>query len=77
VRRSPEKSCIFICDECVALCAQINAEAVGNAEEAHTSEASHSSPASLLCCTALGRWRRVDASLSISFARVPSWGSVV
>src|SRR5882757_4931856 len=35
VRRSPEKSCVFICDECVALCAQINAEAVGNPEEAH------------------------------------------
>jgi Glyoxalase superfamily protein/ClpX C4-type zinc finger len=34
VRRSPEKSCVFICDECVALCAQINAETVGNAEEA-------------------------------------------
>jgi Glyoxalase superfamily protein/ClpX C4-type zinc finger len=35
VQRSPEKTCVFICDGCVALCAQINAEAVGNAEEAH------------------------------------------
>jgi hypothetical protein len=33
-RRAP-KSCVFICDECVALCAQVNAETVGNAKEAH------------------------------------------
>jgi hypothetical protein len=33
-RRAPE-SCVFICDECVALCAQINAETVGNTKEAH------------------------------------------
>jgi ATP-dependent protease Clp ATPase subunit len=25
--------CVFICDECVALCAQINADTVGNAIE--------------------------------------------
>jgi Glyoxalase superfamily protein/ClpX C4-type zinc finger len=33
-RRSLE-SCVFICDECVALCAQINAETVGDGKEAH------------------------------------------
>jgi ATP-dependent protease Clp ATPase subunit len=27
--------CVFICDECVALCAQINADTVGNAKEAN------------------------------------------
>lgn len=27
--------CVFICDECVALCAQINADAAGKAKEAH------------------------------------------
>jgi hypothetical protein len=32
--RAPE-SCVFICDECVAVCAQINADTVGNAKEAH------------------------------------------
>jgi hypothetical protein len=26
--------CVFICDECVAFCAQINADTVGNAKEA-------------------------------------------
>jgi hypothetical protein len=26
-------SCVFICDECVALCAQVNAERVGDAKE--------------------------------------------
>ncbi len=25
--------CVFICDECVTLCAQINADTVGNAKE--------------------------------------------
>jgi hypothetical protein len=40
-RRHPSKSwrtsenCVFICDECVSVCAQINAETVGNAKEAH------------------------------------------
>ena len=29
-RRTPE-SCVFICDECVAFSAQINADTVGNA----------------------------------------------
>jgi ATP-dependent Clp protease ATP-binding subunit ClpX len=29
--------CVFICDECVALCAQINADTIGNAKEAHKS----------------------------------------
>ena len=24
--------CVFICDECVALCAQINADTIGNAK---------------------------------------------
>jgi hypothetical protein len=33
-QRAPE-SCLFICDECVAFCTQINADAVGNANEAH------------------------------------------
>ena len=33
-RRAPV-SCVFICDECVELCAQVNAETVGNAKEAH------------------------------------------
>jgi ATP-dependent protease Clp ATPase subunit len=28
--------CVFICDECVALCAQINADTVGNATEPRT-----------------------------------------
>jgi ATP-dependent Clp protease ATP-binding subunit ClpX len=28
-------ACVFICDECVTLCAQINADTVGNAKEAH------------------------------------------
>jgi ATP-dependent Clp protease ATP-binding subunit ClpX len=27
--------CVFICDECVALCAQINADTVGKAKEAN------------------------------------------
>jgi ATP-dependent Clp protease ATP-binding subunit ClpX len=27
--------CVFICDECVTLCAQINADTFGNAEEVH------------------------------------------
>lgn len=31
-RRAPE-SCVFICDECVALCAQIDADTVGNTVE--------------------------------------------
>lgn len=26
-------SCVFICDECVALCAQINADSIPNAAE--------------------------------------------
>jgi hypothetical protein len=30
-RRTPE-SCVFICDECVTFCAQINAETVGDSE---------------------------------------------
>jgi hypothetical protein len=29
-RRAPE-SCVFICDECIAFCVQINADRVGNA----------------------------------------------
>ncbi len=29
------ESCVFICDECVSLCAQINAETSANATEAH------------------------------------------
>ena len=33
-RRSLE-SCVFICDECVALCAQINAETVGDGKKAY------------------------------------------
>jgi hypothetical protein len=33
--RRTQESCVFICDECVALCAQVNAETVGNAKEAH------------------------------------------
>jgi hypothetical protein len=32
--RAP-RSCVFICDECVALCAHVNADTVGNAKEAH------------------------------------------
>lgn len=36
-RRTPE-SCIFICDECVAFCAQINADTVGNAVPCDRSE---------------------------------------
>lgn len=27
-------ACVFICDECVTLCAEINAEAIGGAAEA-------------------------------------------
>ena len=37
-RNNPSAACIFICDECVALCAQINAETVGDAEEPKRSE---------------------------------------
>jgi hypothetical protein len=35
-RQHASESCVFICDECVSLCAQINAETVGNAKEART-----------------------------------------
>ena len=28
-------ACVFICDECVALCAQVNADTVGYTREAH------------------------------------------
>jgi hypothetical protein len=34
--RRASESCVFICDECIALCAQINAETLGNAKDAHT-----------------------------------------
>jgi ATP-dependent protease Clp ATPase subunit len=33
-RNNQSSSCIFICDECVALCTQIMADTVGNAKEA-------------------------------------------
>jgi hypothetical protein len=33
-RRPPTSGCVFICDECVTLCAQINAENVRDAEAA-------------------------------------------
>jgi len=39
--RLASESCSFICDECVALCAQINAERVGDAKELTRSEASY------------------------------------
>jgi ATP-dependent Clp protease ATP-binding subunit ClpX len=29
--RRAQESCVFICDECVALCAQINADTLGAA----------------------------------------------
>jgi ATP-dependent Clp protease ATP-binding subunit ClpX len=32
-RNNPSSSCIFICDECVALCAQIMADTVGDAPQ--------------------------------------------
>ena len=35
-RNNPPSPCIFICDECVAFCAQIFADTMGNAKEAHT-----------------------------------------
>jgi len=31
--RLASESCVFICDECVTLCAQVNAERVGDAKE--------------------------------------------
>ena len=34
-RNSALSQCVFICDECVALCAQINADTVGNATSPH------------------------------------------
>lgn len=33
------ESCVFICDECVALCAQVNADVMGTGIEAPKSEA--------------------------------------
>jgi hypothetical protein len=33
--RGAPQSCVFICDECVAFCAQVNAETVGSARECH------------------------------------------
>jgi ATP-dependent protease Clp ATPase subunit len=34
-RNNPSSPCVFICDECVAFCAQIIADTVGNAKEPH------------------------------------------
>jgi hypothetical protein len=34
-RGNPASSCVFICDECAALCAQIFADTVGGTKEAH------------------------------------------
>jgi ATP-dependent protease Clp ATPase subunit len=34
-RNNPSAACIFICDECVALCTQIIADTAGNAGETH------------------------------------------
>ena len=39
--RLASENCSFICDECVALCAQINAERVGDVEEPTRSESPH------------------------------------
>jgi hypothetical protein len=33
-RQHASQSCVFICDECVALCAQVNADTIGNTEPA-------------------------------------------
>ena len=37
-RREPHTpgGCVFICDECVATCAQVFANTIGNAREAHS-----------------------------------------
>jgi ATP-dependent Clp protease ATP-binding subunit ClpX len=35
-RANPSSSCVFICDECIELCAQIMADRVGGAKEART-----------------------------------------
>jgi ATP-dependent protease Clp ATPase subunit len=34
-RTGAPRSCVFICDECVVFCAQVNADTGWNAQEAH------------------------------------------
>ncbi|HEY2780281.1 MAG TPA: glyoxalase superfamily protein [Steroidobacteraceae bacterium] len=35
-QRHASQSCVFICDECVALCAQVNADTIGSTESARS-----------------------------------------